>query len=112
MEIKDKITSGAIGILAIAAIIMGANLLGQENVYVCEERQLAMICDSLSKINAEGIQTRCYFNDTYKICNEGWIKFEGEQSTSNFTDFTCNDETFIRECVNQEGKIILRIKNE
>ena len=112
MEIKDKITTSAIGILAVLSLVLGAGLLGQENVYVCEERQSAMICDSLSKVNAEGIQTRCYFNDTYKICKEGWIKFEQEVTKENFTDFTCNDETFIRECVNQEGKIILRIKNE
>ena len=42
METKTKITTSAITILTILSIVLGAGLLGQENVYVCEERELAM----------------------------------------------------------------------
>ena len=115
-----KITSGASVILLIVSIVMGANLLNQENVYVCEERGLAMICDKLSSVNKEGIQTRCYFfsedlnKTSYKVCSSGWIKFEKMEVTSskNNTDFVCGEGKFIKECVNNDGQIILRVKNE
>ncbi len=60
MKTINKIISGASAILLILAIVMGANLLGKENVYVCLDREIAMVCDKLSSANAEGIQTRCY----------------------------------------------------
>ena len=115
METKDKITSGAIGILAIAAIVMGANLLEQENVYVCEERQIAMICDSMSKANAEGLLTRCYYfseeknRTTYSVCNFGWVKFENPEIK---LEYYCNEGDLIRECITDDGTMILRVKNE
>ena len=46
-----------------------------EKLYICDERNLEMACDSLSKINRKNTQTRCYFYDeklTYKICDKGW----------------------------------------
>ena len=33
-----------------------------------------MICEKLSS----GLGTRCYFDDTYKICSEGWKKVDSE----------------------------------
>jgi len=117
MITKDKITTGAIGLLAIISIVMGAGLLNQDNVYVCEERQLAMICDSLSKINDDSIHTRCYFNETFKVCDSGWIKFEKSEpikknNTLEFTDLICEKDGFIKECRANDGTVILRIKNE
>lgn len=114
METSTKITTGALGILTIISIVMLAGLIGQENVYVCEERGLAMICDSLSKVNAEGIQTRCYFNETYKVCNGGWVKFEEVKviTITDNKDFICGEGNFIRECISADGRVILRVKSE
>jgi len=33
---------------------------------------MVMICEKLSS----GVGTRCYYEDTYKICKEGWVKME------------------------------------
>lgn len=91
MAIVDKITSGSAVILAIIAIVMSSGLIGQEEVYVCEDTQLAIQCDSLSAANGEGLRTRCYFNDgtkdTYKVCSGGWIKYTpGEEKDINLTN--------------------------
>ena len=112
-----KITSGASAILLIVVLVMGANLLGQENVYVCLDREIAMVCDKLSAANVEDIQTRCYFKDTYKICKTGWIKFEKQKpiklnETSDIHDLTCDDGELIKECRAKDGTVILRVKNE
>lgn len=116
METNQKITNGAVVILLIASIVMGASLIGQKNVYVCLDNQIAMVCDSLSKINANGLQTRCYSENktSYKICNEGWIKFENNviNSSNQIGDYVCNNQTFIKECKSKTGGIILRIKSE
>ena len=120
---KTKLTGGAIGILTILSLVLASNLIAQENVYTCLEREIAMVCDKLSQANAEGIQTRCYFNDgvkdTYKVCKSGWVKFENiepvnikEINFTDFTDFECGDAEFIKECRNKEGQIILRVKAE
>ena len=41
-------------------------------LYFCESRSMVMDCDSLSS----GLGTRCYFNETYKKCAEGWAEIE------------------------------------
>ena len=114
METKDKLVSGAIGILAIATIVLTAGLASQENVYACMEREIARICDKLSAINKEGLQTRCYYDDTYKVCDSGWIKYTKTESvkinTPEIKDYHCNDETLIKECVAEDGSVILRVK--
>ena len=63
MELKTKLTSGAISILAVATIVLSAGLAGQDNVYACVEKEIALICDKLSKVNADGIQSRCYYDE-------------------------------------------------
>jgi len=45
-----------------------------ENVYFCDYLNLELECESLSRVNEDKIQTRCYFDDTYKICLDGWYK--------------------------------------
>ncbi len=116
MEIKTKLTSGAAGILLIVTIVLSMGLAGQENVYVCLEKEIALVCDKLSAINVEGIQTRCYFNDgtkdTYKVCSEGWVKFENEvklNASYEIKDYACSNETLVKECVAEDGSIILRV---
>ena len=120
METKEKITRGTAGLFALLTIILGANLIYQDDVYVCEDKQISLVCDKLSKVN-EGIQTRCYFfseelnRSTYKICNTGWIKFETNRVYQlNATDefLICDEGELIRECISETGKLILRVKNE
>ncbi len=111
-----KITSGASAILLVVVLVMGANLLAQENVYVCLDREIAVVCDELSGTNALGIQTRCYFDGTYKICKDGWIEFENKPA-KNITvkeakEFVCDDGEFIKECRAEDGTVILRVKTE
>ena len=91
-------------------------LANQENVYDCLEKEIALVFERLSAINAESIQTRCYFNDgikdTYKVCSEGWVKFENQEikvNVTNVEDYECGKEILIKECVSKDGDIILRV---
>jgi len=45
-----------------------------------------MICEKLSS----GLGTRCYYEDTYKTCKEGWIKMELEYQTPEETIMEIN----------------------
>ncbi len=54
--------------------IIGVTKLTDDNIYFCESKNLVRSCDKLSS----GIGTRCYFNETYKICKEGWHEVVGE----------------------------------
>ena len=117
MDTKEKITSGAIGILTILSLVLASNLIAQENVYACLEKEIAMVCERLSAVNVNGFQTRCYFNDgvkdTYKVCSSGWIKFERQEVKLNVSydikDYVCNNETIIKECIAEDGSMILRV---
>ncbi len=106
-----KLTIGMI--ITLALIMSGTYYLAQDDdAFYCESKDMVMICEKLSKINAEGTQTRCYFNETYKICREGWIYFENTKIIEmNDTEFICGEESFIKECVSNNGQIILRIKS-
>ena len=91
------------------AVILGLVLVGgivviepfnQDNLdgaYYCESRSIVMDCDKLSS----GIGTRCYFDDTYKKCTEGWIEIESGMILQNETlsniglKFVCNSN----ECI-------------
>ncbi len=46
-----------------------------DDAYYCESRDIVMLCEKLSS----GSGTRCYFENTYKKCNEGWQKIEVDQ---------------------------------
>ena len=46
-------------------------ILDEDNAYYCQSRDMVMICEKLSS----GIGTRCYYDDTYKMCTEGWIPY-------------------------------------
>lgn len=72
MENKTKLGIGFFITLALA--ISGTYYWTEEDpVYYCESRDLVGICEKLSS----GIGTRCYFNESYKTCSEGWKRFEG-----------------------------------
>jgi len=44
-------------------------------LYFCGSRNIVMDCDSLSA----GLGTRCYYEDTYKICKEGWFEIKPDE---------------------------------
>jgi len=70
METKTKIISG---VFIALAVFSGAYYVADtDQAYYCESRDLVGICDKLSS----GLGTRCYFNDTYKTCKEGWKELE------------------------------------
>ena len=76
---KDNLKT--IGIAAILSLILSGSVMfigvNQDNpvgAYYCESRSIIMSCDKLSS----GSGTRCYFDDTYKICDEGWYEITGD----------------------------------
>ncbi len=79
METKNKLLSIGAMITLIAAMSGGYYLAQDDDAFYCAARDMVMICEKLSS----GIGTRCYYEDTYKICNEGWTKLELEQVSEN-----------------------------
>ena len=88
MENQTKYNT-AIGVIIVGLLLAAGINLDTDNIYfgtdgievTCQPR----VCDSLSKVNSNGIQTRCYFfdeleNRRYKNCQDGWIKFENIQT--------------------------------
>jgi len=71
MENKIKLTIGAIITMA---LLMGGTyyIANNDQAYYCEAKDLVMVCEKLSS----GLGTRCYYEDTYKICKLGWEKLE------------------------------------
>ena len=67
---KKKLTIGVF--ITLALLTTGYFVGDNDQAYYCESRDLAGICDKLSS----GLGTRCYFNDTYKTCKEGWTKID------------------------------------
>ena len=71
MENKTKLTIGVIITFLLAT--SGTYYLSQDDdAFYCESRNMVMICEKISS----GIGTRCYYEDTYKICKEGWKEIE------------------------------------
>ncbi|KKL56433.1 hypothetical protein LCGC14_2245470 [marine sediment metagenome] len=77
MENKTKLT---MGIAVALTLILGSGatyFFGQgDDSFYCNSRNIVMICEKISS----GIGTRCYYEETYKVCTEGWEKIEIEQS--------------------------------
>lgn len=70
MDDKIKLS---VGIFITIALAMGGTYFIGEDTYYCESRDMVGICEKLS----DGLGTRCYFNETYKTCSEGWKLLEG-----------------------------------
>lgn len=80
MDNKIKLTIGAIITLVIA--MSGTYYISQDDdAYYCESRDMVMICEKLSS----GIGSRCYYEETYKICSEGWVEIELSQEVKGET---------------------------
>jgi len=129
METTTKlgIGSSAAGILAIIAIVMNFGLVGEENVYACLDNEIAMKCDRLSAVNADGFQTRCYYEDEienrtrYKNCKTGWLPYEPTKTGGISLNFSEEDPLYlvctktnpiISECrVIDSNKTLFKIEN-
>jgi len=87
-----KLTAGMIITLALA--ISGTYYLTQgDSAYYCQDKDIVMVCDKLSNTNDLGLQTRCYYEDTYKTCSSGWDKIElNQEITNNYQgkQYLCN----------------------
>jgi len=81
MEVTKKLTIGTIITLVLA--MSGTYFLSQDDdAFYCADKDLVMICEKLSNANDLGLQTRCYYEETYKVCNTGWEKIEiGQELT-------------------------------
>lgn len=68
---KSKILAGVF--VALSLVLGGAYIVvDKEHTYYCESKDLVGYCDKLSG----GKHTRCYFEETYKTCPEGWRLIE------------------------------------
>lgn len=76
----------------IAGIFILVTLVGttyyisdKDNAYYCENENSVGICIKLSAINDNGLQTRCYYNESdltrYNYCKSGWIKYQQQEVT-------------------------------
>ena len=110
----DKTSLGLSGgalVIAILAIVTSSGLINSDKTYVCLEPKMALECQSMSKVNAEGLITRCYINTTsFKSCNTGWVKYEKSATTGNIINigkdsyFLCESSTgLIKHCLEVNG---------
>ncbi len=99
MENKAKLTIGAI--ITLALVISGTYYIAEgDQAYYCESKDMVMICEKLSS----GIGTRCYYEETYKICKEGWEEIEIGQEVKDETPtpvspgkrWLCSPESCVR----------------
>ena len=71
MEVNKKLTAGLI--ITFLMAISGTYYLSQgDKSYYCQSKDMVMICEKLSS----GLGTRCYYEETYKTCPEGWKEIE------------------------------------
>lgn len=82
MESKTKLIMGIM--LTLAVSTSGTYYLADEDTaYYCASRDLVMLCESLSS----GSGTRCYYEETYKVCKEGWNEIQiGQEILPQTTD--------------------------
>ncbi len=85
METKEviKLTAGIF--VLIAAVGITYYIVEGDQAYYCENENTVGMCFKLSKINADGFQTRCYYNESnptkYNYCRSGWILYENQNVT-------------------------------
>ncbi len=81
-------------IISFIAAMSGTYYVSQdEDAYHCKSKEIVMLCEKLSS----GLGTRCYFEDTYKICKDGWEKVEintilniKENNLNRLSDWKCH----------------------
>ena len=103
MEEKIKLTIGVVISLILAS---GGTyyLTDGDDAFYCQSRDLVMICEKLSS----GIGTRCYYEDTYKTCKEGWVEYNFEEMEDIKNESTIiSIHTSAQIVCNQEGCVEL-----
>lgn len=100
MENK-KFTSVASAVLLLGLLVVGGHDLTEDKAYFCESRSIAMNCERTTA-------TRCYFDDSYKICKEGWQPFKDileTNITNNAGAIFVNANGGSFQCRTENGKI-------
>lgn len=84
-DIKDLGIGMFIAILLVGGTYLLTNAPEGYKAYQCNATEPPTVgfCWKLSKVNEEGLQTRCYWNDSsplrYKRCDTGWFSYTGEE---------------------------------
>ena len=87
--------------LVLGLIIMGGMELTEDKAMYCESRKIAMNCDRTTA-------TRCYYDDTYKVCSEGWkplkdLIYEVEVETEEAETINVAANGGIYSCIVEDG---------
>ena len=86
-----------IGMVILLSAVGVTYYIGEaDTAYSCKEEKVTL-CWKLSKLNANNISSRCYYNisatRTYKLCRTGWNPFEDKTVTGNITEIETVTET-------------------
>ena len=97
---KVNLIAGMFILLAVAEITYYISEINQDKLYKCDagEDTIIGLCFKLSSVNDEGLQTRCYYNESaprrYKNCKTGWNKVEYEEITGTETELDDEKDIF------------------
>jgi len=86
---KIRLTAG---VFVLLAVVGASYYISQgDKAYSClkDGETIIGLCDRLSKVNAGGLQTRCYYetnSSRYKYCKTGWEVYKGTDIKGNITD--------------------------
>jgi len=111
-----KRTQLAIGVFILLSVMGSIYYLNPGDVaYSCEDNEETVvgICFKLSGVNAEGTQTRCYYNESaptrYKNCKSGWNEYKEEIIGIEVYDKVYFDDTK-KVQINNNGEEIANIR--
>ncbi len=107
METKEivKLTAGIF--VLIAAVGITYYIVEGDQAYYCENENTVGLCFKLSKVNADGFQTRCYYNESnptkYNYCKSGWNVYKNQNVTGEPLDesFDYIDINFTSETISK-----------
>jgi len=89
MGLKQNLTIGAFVLMALIGTTF--IIVDTDKAYYCEATNVVGYCNDLSKKNSDGLQTRCYYNESspkkYKICKTGWEKFKELEVNGTIIDY-------------------------
>ena len=108
---KEKYRSIAEAVMILGLVVLGGMELTEDKAMYCESRGIALNCDKTTA-------TRCYYEDTYKVCKEGWkplkdlVEIETEETsvkvTANGGNFICQTDegviTSYTRCIKENGQ--------
>ncbi len=107
---KTKLTIGMFILLSTIGTTYFVTI--DDPVFYCESLDVVGMCNKLSKINADGLQTRCYYDlenpRKYKNCKTGWVEYEktefiGEEIDLLAVGFDINLSTDKKEVLRTKG---------